>query len=45
MINEYFLYFKDTLFPVFLKLFNVIFDLGYMPKQWRVGIIVPVDKG
>ena len=44
LLNEYFIHFKDILVPLIVQLFNVIFETGYMPKQWCKGILIPVHK-
>jgi hypothetical protein len=34
----------SKLLPVFVKLFNVVFDSGIIPDSWSEGIIVPIYK-
>ena len=44
LINEFFKHAKDILTPVLSKLFNKIFDLGYFPKSWSEGHVIPLHK-
>ena len=34
----------DILLPVYVKLFNLVFDNGVMPLVWVAGIINPIYK-
>ena len=34
----------DELMPVYLKLFNIVFDLRTMPQTWCHGLITPIFK-
>ena len=34
----------NELMPVYLKLFNTVFDLGTMPQTWDDGLITPSFK-
>ena len=44
VINEYLKYSKDLLLPLVTKLFNCIFDTGFIPESWVKGLIIPVFK-
>ena len=44
IINE-FLKYNTTLFrKTLLSVFNVLYDKGYFPKAWSIGLIIPVFK-
>ena len=30
--------------PIYVKLFNFIFDKGVVPVRWSVGVIAPIFK-
>jgi hypothetical protein len=30
--------------PIFVKLFNIVFESGIIPDLWSVGIICPIYK-
>ena len=44
IVNEYLKYSKDLLLPLLTKLFNCIFDTGFIPESWVKGVIIPVFK-
>jgi hypothetical protein len=44
IINEFLKHSRNKLLPVFVKLFNIIFDSGIIPDCWSEGIIVPIYK-
>ena len=44
ILNEFLKHSCDKLLPVFVKLFNVIFDSGIIPDSWSEGIIIPIYK-
>ncbi len=44
LISEYFKAGKQTLIYFLYSLFNLIFENGVFPKQWAIGIIVPLHK-
>ena len=43
-LNEFFKNGNDTLMKYIYTLFNKIFELGYFPKSWSDGFIVPIYK-
>ena len=44
MIPEFFKYAEDIIVPYLCLIFNVIFELSHFPKEWCIGIIVPLHK-
>ena len=30
--------------PIYIKLFNIIFDSGKIPENWNIGIMIPIFK-
>ena len=30
--------------PVYLKYFNIIYDSGYVPEEWLIGLVKPIYK-
>ena len=44
IINEYLKYSKELLLPLLTKLFNCVFDTGFVPVSWVKGVIIPVYK-
>ena len=44
VINEYIKNTQDMLCPLYVKLFNKIFDSGVFPDEWLIGTIVPLYK-
>ena len=42
--NEYIKSTVHLLMPVYLKLFNLVFDSGIIPESWLVGYIKPIYK-
>ena len=44
LINEFFIYGKDILSTTLLILFNKLFGMGYFPKEWSEGSIIPLHK-
>ena len=42
--NEYIKASIDILLPVYVKLFNIIYDQGTVPSAWTTGIIKPIYK-
>ena len=45
MISEFFKAGKDILVPFLCKLFNVILDTGFYPRNWAVGMLHLLHKG
>ena len=47
ILNEFLMHSCSKHLPVFVKLFNVVFDSGIIPDSWSEGIIVPIcqNKG
>ncbi len=43
--NEHLRYAGRSLLMLLTKLFNAIFSVGYIPKTWKKGLIVPIYKG
>ena len=44
LINEFFIYGKEILGTTLLILFNKLFGMGYFPKEWSEGFIIPLHK-
>ena len=44
IINEYIKYTKSKMLNIYVSLFNLVFDTGYIPSAWSEGIIVPIYK-
>ena len=44
VVNEYIKSTATLLMPVYVKLFNTIFDNGVLPNEWHTGIIIPIFK-
>ena len=44
MVNEYLKHSFNTMSDIYVKLFNVIFDVGIIPDQWLLGNIIPLYK-
>ncbi|MCG8033764.1 MAG: reverse transcriptase family protein [Candidatus Thiodiazotropha taylori] len=44
IINEYINSTAPTLLPLYMKLFNTIFDSGILPESWLEGKICPIYK-
>ena len=42
IINEYIKCTKNTMIPIYVKLFNIILDTGIIPSDWLLGIIKPI---
>ena len=47
IVNEYIYTTVSILLPIYVKLYNLVFDNGVMPDVWIAGIIKPVynNKG
>ena len=45
IVNEYIKASADLLLPLYVKLFNLIFDTGIIPDAWLTGNIHPIYKG
>jgi hypothetical protein len=43
-MNEYIKSTCEIVMPVYVKLFNIIFDSGNVPESWLVGNILPLYK-
>ena len=44
ILNEYIKSTKDIFLPLYEKLFNKVFDCGYLPDSWLEGTIKPIYK-
>ena len=44
IINEYVKISCPVLLPIYVKLFNIIFDTGNIPESWLIGVIKPLYK-
>lgn len=44
VINEHIFTTVTIFLPVYRKLFNLIYDRGYVPDEWLIGIIKPIFK-
>ena len=42
--NEHMKLTTDTMIPIYIKLFNLVFDTGIIPESWSIGIIKPIYK-
>ena len=46
ILNKYIMISADTLMPIYLKIFNLIFSTGLFPDTWSQGLIIPIhNKG
>lgn len=44
ILNEYLKYSSHKMLPIFVKLFNIIFEAGIVPDLWSIGVICPIYK-
>ena len=44
ILNEFIKHSGDCMISVYVKLFNVILKSGHIPKDWAMGIILPIYK-
>ena len=44
IVNEYIKCTADIFMPIYIVLFNKIFDTGTIPEDWVIGLIVPIYK-
>ena len=44
IINEYIKSTLNVMLPIYVDLFNIIFDTGVIPDSWLEGIIRPIHK-
>ena len=44
MKNEYIKYTVNFMMPLYVKIFNRIFESGIIPEDWLIGIILPLYK-
>ena len=44
IINEYIKTTSNQFIEIYEKLFNLIFDTGFIPESWVVGNIIPTYK-
>ena len=44
IVNEHLKATVDILLPVYVLLFNLVLDHGYIPESWMLGIIKPIYK-
>jgi hypothetical protein len=47
IVNEYLTHSTNSIFDIYVKLCNALFDSGIIPEQWLLGNIIPVynNKG
>ena len=44
MLNEHIKTSFDTMWPIYLRLFNIILDTSIVPDSWTTGLIKPIYK-
>ena len=44
VINEYIGSSIDCMIDIYVHLFNVVFDTGFLPEAWLIGNILPILK-
>ena len=44
ILNEFLKHSVDKLMPVFVKIFNMVFESGIIPTTWSEGYICPIYK-
>ena len=44
ILNEFLKHSADKLMPVFVKIFNIVFESGIIPQYWSEGYICPIYK-
>ena len=44
IINEFLKHSANKMLPVFVSIFNIVFQSGCIPENWSEGIIVPIYK-
>ena len=44
LLNEFLINGKDVLCKTLFILFNKLFSMGYFPKEWTEGLIIPLHK-
>lgn len=44
MLNEYIKITLKDMMPIYVKLFNIILDMGMIPDEWLNGIMVAIYK-
>ena len=44
LLNEFFINGKEVLSATLLILFNKLYEMGYFPKEWSEGYIIPLHK-
>jgi hypothetical protein len=44
LLNEFLKHAADKLMPVFVKIFNIIFESGIVPDSWSEGYICSIFK-
>ena len=44
ILNEHIKASIHIMLPVYVKLFNIIFDTGLVPESWLLGNILPIYK-
>ncbi|MEW8547649.1 MAG: hypothetical protein AB2693_29425 [Candidatus Thiodiazotropha sp.] len=42
--NEHIKATSNVMLPIYLKLFNLVFDKGVVPESWELGVIKPIYK-
>ena len=44
ILNEFLKHSCNKMLPIFVKLFNIVFESGIIPELWSVGIMCPIYK-
>ena len=44
ILNEHIKTTIHVMAPIYVKLFNIFFDTGYVPDSWSLGDILPIFK-
>lgn len=45
ILNEYIKSTAELLLPLYVRLFNLILDQGVVPREWLIGMVLPIYKG
>ena len=44
IVNEHIKSSVNIMMPIYVKLFNIVFETGYVPECWTIGMIKPIYK-